>query len=213
MNKVIIFLSAILFFPLTASSALINDGSMILSIDSGIPECIVGGVYPNCDFGVISVTGGSFFRLDGVNNTVISQDAGIVLGSNQPYNNVGSNITDAWSFFGKEGTNFSTGSISATSDTEIDMSGWRMVWDNSSEINLGSGLFASISCGTCNVGDTYLLDYFSLIPENDLSGLGGLSYELHLEGVITSVVPIPASIWLFGSGLIGVFSFLRRKTK
>ena len=210
MKKIVIFLSAILFFPLTASAALINDGSMMLSIDSGIPECIVGGTYPNCDFGVVSVSGGSFFRLDGVQNTVISQGTGIVLGSTQSYDGLGSNITDVWSFFGKEGTNFSTESISAISDTEIDMTGWRMAWDDTSEIDLGSGLFASISCGSCNVGDSYTLDYSTFIPVNDSSGLGGLSYELHLEGVISSVVPVPAAVWLFGSGLIGLFGFSKK---
>lgn len=211
MKKITLSLCSILFFPLASNAALINDGSMMLSIDSGIPECIVGGTYPNCDFGVVSVLGGSFFTLDGVNNTVISQGTGIVLGSTQPYNSLGNNITDAWSFFGKAGTNYSTESISAISDTEIDMTGWRMAWDNSPEINLGSGLLASISCGACNVGDLYTLDYSTFIPVNDSSGLGGLSYELHLEGTIASAVPVPAAVWLFGSGLIGLFGFSRRR--
>ena len=30
--------------------------------------------------------------------------------------------------------------------------------------------------------------------------------------VQTSVVPVPAAVWLFGSGLIGLIGFARRKT-
>ena len=37
-------------------------------------------------------------------------------------------------------------------------------------------------------------------------------YHVYLEGTMTtSLVPIPAAIWLFGSGLIGLIGLARRK--
>jgi hypothetical protein len=37
--------------------------------------------------------------------------------------------------------------------------------------------------------------------------LGGQIFQ----GIVTSTVPIPPSIWLFGSGLLGLVAIARRK--
>ena len=36
-------------------------------------------------------------------------------------------------------------------------------------------------------------------------------YPYIIEGSLTSTVPVPAAVWLFGSGLIGLVGFARRK--
>ena len=48
------------------------------------------------------------------------------------------------------------------------------------------------------------------IPGNPMdNGLPGFNAALNLTA--TSVVPVPAAVWLFGSGLIGLVGFARRK--
>ena len=87
------------------------------------------------------------------------------------------------------------------------MSGWNIEW-NGETIDVGEGLAAVVSCATdCGGGDAYTLDYSAVIP----SGLfTGVTYSLHLEGNI-GVVPVPAAVWLFGSGLFVLAGFSRRR--
>ena len=102
--------------------------------------------------------------------------------------------------------------------------------------NLGSALntgIATMSCYTsitystadfgnvygaatdCVDGAQYELEYKASFPLNDISGFGGAPYIAHLEGTISgelpSAVPIPAAVWLFSSGLIGLIGIARRK--
>ena len=104
------------------------------------------------------------------------------------------------------------------------MTGWRASHDIFDSINLGAGGTGIFKCfdtfsvqktaGTCEVGDSYTLDYFALLSENlpgSMTSTASNEYSLHLEGQITSV-PVPAAVWLFGSGLFGLIGFVRRKT-
>jgi len=54
-----------------------------------------------------------------------------------------------------------------------------------------------------------VLDYSATLPSN-AANYGNVKYKLHLEGTI-SAVPVPAAVWLFGSGLIGLTGMARRK--
>ena len=57
----------------------------------------------------------------------------------------------------------------------------------------GDGLYwLSVTAGTADEVAPFSLDY---------------SFDIS----VTTVVPIPASVWLFGSGLIGLIGFARRK--
>jgi len=42
-------------------------------------------------------------------------------------------------------------------------------------------------------------------------GYGGGSYNYGFDNVTTGIVPIPAAVWLFGSGLLGLIGIARRK--
>ena len=44
------------------------------------------------------------------------------------------------------------------------------------------------------------------------STLGGGNYSASITNLSASVVPVPAAVWLFGSGLIGLVGFARVKT-
>jgi hypothetical protein len=63
----------------------------------------------------------------------------------------------------------------------------------------------------CSAGDTYVLDYSARVPFDDPSNFGGVQYALHLEGTIGAAVPVPAAVWLFGSGLLGLVGIARRR--
>lgn len=66
---------------------------------------------------------------------------------------------------------------------------------------------AQIICGVdCGDGDTYALYYTATVSDTDLNGYAGQKYKLTLSGTV-STVPVPAAIWLFVSGLIGMASF------
>lgn len=41
---------------------------------------------------------------------------------------------------------------------------------------------------------------------------GGFNFNFNLKGTMT-VVPIPAAVWLFGSGLLGLLGMAGRKKK
>jgi len=163
--------------------------------------------------------------------TRIYMNNGLILGSTQlasgshsghPNDSEIVDIEEAWSFFGNTGMHFTyspTNVISASGNTAtVDFSGWRVTWNGVPSIPMGSGAWngnedgvAAISCGIdCGNGDTYTLDYSATVPSGDQTGFGGVQYEFHLEGTISSV-PVPAAVWLFVSGLIGLVGFARCK--
>jgi len=163
--------------------------------------------------------------------TRIYMNNGLILGSTQPASGSHSgapndseivSIDEAWQFFGNTGMHFTyspSNVISASGNTAaIDFSGWRVSWNGVPSIPMGTGAWngnddgvATITCGIdCGDGDTYTLDYSATVPAGDQTGFGSVRYTLHLEGTISSV-PVPAAAWLFGSGLISLAGFARRK--
>ena len=123
---------------LNISSAALSPG-VTLTITIGDGSCAAGGTWPDCNYGANIVTSGSFFTMDGGFGSLLESDLGIILGTTQAFSGTvpspgnsypgdGTNITQAWPFFGNIGTNFSATAINANSDTELDMSGWRVAW-------------------------------------------------------------------------------------
>lgn len=165
-------------------------------------------------------------------------DGGLILGSTQdstgghlglPTTADTGGIDKGWDFFFNTGVHFTTNPtnvLSASANTAtIDFSGWRISWADTPVITLGGGIqsdpgmpvynngtgIATVTCGVdCDDGDIYTLDYAAVVPANDPSGFGGVAYTLHLEGTI-KVVPVPAAIWLLGSGLMGLVGIARCK--
>ncbi len=147
------------------------------------------------------------------------------------YDGSGTNITGPWPFFNNTGTNFTAAPANGTTTgltSTLDLSGWRVAWGEVPSINMGgngisiaNGGFgtgmASISCtdaagnaSHCDIGDNYLLAYSAVVPTGDPSSFGGTPYDLHLAGTV-SAVPVPAAVWLFGSGLLGLVGVARRR--
>lgn len=63
-------------------------------------------------------------------------------------------------------------------------------------------------------GSVDALNYFDLISKSDefVNADNAISWLLYRD-VPPVVVPVPAAIWLFGSGLLGLFGIARRKTR
>jgi hypothetical protein len=134
------------------------------------------------------------------------------------------NIDEAWNFFGNTGlhqTTKATNVLTALGNmATVDFSGWNVTWNGIPSINMGSGAWgagftngvANVVCGVnCGNGDTYTLTYAATVPAGDPSNFGNTQYWVKLTGHITAPVPVPAAIWLLGSGLVGLVGVARRR--
>lgn len=139
-------------------------------------------------------------------------------------------IVQTWGFFGSAGTNFLTVPATGSTTAGLDLSGWTVAWNNVPEINMGSSAWQPVNCAELGCtgytfmsgvarfqwdgiyGNAYTLDYTATVPIYGKTSFGGEPYFLHLEGTVQAV-PIPAAVWLFGSGLLGLVGVARRKMK
>lgn len=214
------------------ANADLASGTLGLSIEGNLnPSCLYGGTYPGCTYGAFDTTeAGSYFSMDGNpggaidGNQLLMLDGsaqsynGNPVGAGVPYDGSGSHPTLAWDFFGNLGTNVHDGLTVSGGDSTIDMSTWQVVWGEVPSINMGGdagagdGHRATLSCagGSCEAGESFTLDYSAHVPAGDPSGFGGVLYELHLQGTVEAV-PVPAAVWLFGSGLLGLVGVARRR--
>jgi hypothetical protein len=134
-------------------------------------------------------------------------------------------IDEPWGFFGNTGLHFTTVATNIIGDdgtadgtVDLDFSGWDVTWNGIPLIPMTGGAWdgnpsgvANVTCGSdYTLGDTFVLNYSATVPNNDPSGFGNVKYQLYLEG---TVVPVPAAVWLFGSGLLGLAGIARRKKK
>ena len=227
-NKIMFSFALAAVFSTGASHAALTNSS-VLNFDSGVTTC---------NDGICTVPAGSYFGIDTDGNgeviaserTSIVQNDGLILGSIQaasgghsgpPDGTESPGIDAAWDFYSNTGLHFTTSAtnvLSASGNTAtIDFSGWHITWNDIAAISMGGGAWAGnadgvavVSCAVdCAAGDTYTLDYSATIQEGDPSGLGGIAYQLHLVGTV-SEVPVPAALWLFGSGLLALAGFSRR---
>ena len=184
---------------------------------------------------------GSYFSMDAdgsgsvtdAEKTLISMKNGIHMGSVQlaggshtgaPTGGEADNIDNAWNFFSNTGMHQSLTPITETApgSGQLDFSGWGVAWAGIPNIPMGgdganftsdTGL-ATITCSTasCSESSTFVLDYAAHVPLGDPSMFGGVPYALHLEGHVGSAaIPVPAAVWLFGSGLLGLVGVARRR--
>jgi len=180
----------------------------------------------------INDVGGSYFRMNQGNDpanekTPISMFAPIHIGSVQEAGLSHTGVVDGsenpaidnpWNFWVSTGMHTLTSPISIISDfgstKTLDFSGWGWSWGNfgpggTAGPNISLGSTATIVCSTssCSDSSTYTLDMDVHVPVAFTS----VPYSLHLEGKVNSAVPVPAAVWLFGSGIIGLSGVARRR--
>ena len=212
----------------SANAALASNA--VLNFDPGVTICLSSCGSYTSSVPTYGVKVGSYFGMDtdgsGVigpsERTAVVQNAGVELGTTQ----APGSIDALWSFFGSDGqdwTSSPTTVLSASGNTATaDFSGWTVTWNGIPTIPMGAGAWqgnaegvADIVCGVdCAVGDSYTLNYSGTVPANDPSGFQFVKYNLKLVGTIgagASEVPVPAAVWLFGSGLVGLVSVARRR--
>ena len=68
-----------------------------------------------------------------------------------------------------------------------------------------------VICPTDNVKGTYDGTNFSMNRFYSDGFIDGFNYEIIINGSV-SAVPVPAAVWLFGSGLLGLIGIARKKT-
>jgi len=211
----------------TSATGIANGDT--LTIDSGgsqITGCLLGTPLP-CNTSALNITAqtGSFFTVGGAAAN-ISNNSDILLGSSE------------FIIFPEEtGAHRVTGPVSVISPTELNFTGLDIIWDSIlSAISVGGcqtgnpanndgfsgcdpdqdGIDDTINTGIALItatDNTYILDYFANIPAGDPSNFGGGALTLHLEGKIIHAVPVPAAVWLFGSGIVGLSGIARRRSK
>ncbi len=133
-------------------------------------------------------------------------------------------------FFGNTGSWYSTIPITGSTTAGLNMSGWNWPWNGLPSIPEGSGAWQPTNCAALGCtgytftdgigrlqwdgvyGHAYLLDYASTVLAGDPSGFGGVHFYTHLEGIVAAApVPVPAAVWLFGSGLMGLLGVIRKR--
>ena len=208
-NKYLKILSAIALsaVSLNTHAALVNGSVLSIGEGSSFRLEQVPGFYLSIGF-----TGRDRI-ITGSSQNASGSHAGLLDGTEMP------GIDSPWSFLGNTGMHQTTSSTNILSDdgnghVDLDFSGWSITWNGIANIPMSTGAWggnvdgvANITCAnTCEDGDTFTLYYSATVPIGDSSSLGDVNYDVSIFGTISSV-PVPAAIWLFSSGLIGLISF------
>ena len=215
-----------------ANAALTSSATLSFTLGStGVVACNYGTT-PPCTKAGYNITDvvGSWFAMDNSSDgthqpsekTPIGSLNGIVLGTAQaasgshagaPDGTESPNIDNPWFFTSNTGMHQSTSPITATAagDTAtLDMSGWNVTWNGIASIPLVSLGATTVACApgsSCSDGSSYTLD--GAFHVNG-AGFTTVFYAVHMEGTV-SAIPVPAAVWLFGSGLLGLAGVARRR--
>lgn len=190
------------------------------------PDACVVRAVPDANYFAMDNSGDGVFDNDERVAIEPGLDGGIALGKTQTFGTstgtgtslvitAPGDIDAGWGFFNAAGWHTQAGTVSVASDdgagsATLDMTGWTVNW-NGGDIDMGQGAAAILSCGVdCATGDSFVLDYSAVVPDG---GFAGVAYQLHLTGTVggSSAVPVPAAVWLFGSGLLGLVGVARRR--
>jgi hypothetical protein len=134
-------------------------------------------------------------------------------------NSAGSSLTCATAGTGCSGTGLVASHAGTT--LTIDLSSWGGWYK---PFNFQFPLFpdtaatvtaSALGAGSLNADQFYYtMDWSHLITAAENGFFAGNIADWHVEGIGTiAAVPVPAAVWLFGSGLVGLVGIARRKQK
>lgn len=104
----------------------------------------------------------------------------------------------------------SADSISITASSAIDFSASSLVTNSSITLFNDNQFVLAITDGT----DWFEpLSWFELAPNSNIYNINFAFASVTSIDAAPAVVPAPAAVWLFGSGLLGLFALLRRKVQ
>jgi hypothetical protein len=214
----------------------------ILQFTNGVTGTVCSGLYCSSSYSTVTsgsyfsidFNGNGIFADN--ERTAMTANYGVMINASQSASGSHSGISNGteitsidspFLFYANTGMHQTTSPVTIVSDNGtghvlLNFSGWGVTWNGIPNIPLGGDVtqgdtgLASLVCGTnCAFGDTFSLTYTAHVPVGDISGFGGIYYGLHLEGMIGPAplpTPIPAAIWLFGTGLIGLFGIAKRRS-
>jgi len=233
-NKTIVSLGVLMSLSSASTYAALSS-SALLAFDAGISTCSSSGVSCSFQGSYFSVDTDGSDDFSSYESIAISPgtDGGLLIGQAQLAGNSHTGSPDGtevapfdapWSFGANTGMHQSTSPVNILSDdgsgnVTLDFSGWGVLWNGLPNIDLGGDTVnfaaetgvATLTCAfDCSYGDTFILDYAAHVPLDDPNNFGGVYWGLHLEGTV-SAVPVPAALWLFGSGLLVLASTSRRR--
>ena len=215
---------------MSANAALTSTATLSFTLGTQQTVSCNYGTTPPCNKASYAVTDvvGSYFVMDTNGNGVEASEKtgigslnGIVIGSVQAAggSHPGSingtespNIDNPWTFFGGTGMHQTTSAVTDNGDGTVDMSGWNVTWNGIASIPVVATSPTTLACSTsaCSDTNTYTIDGAFHVAG---AGFTTVAYYLHLEGGISdaAVIPVPAAVWLFGSGLLGLVGVARRR--
>ena len=218
MKKTVIAAAVLLASAGSAQAALLADGT-ILTIDAGngggTGPCTVGSCFS------MEIFTGTFAWADVASGT----DGGFVVGGNQASGGQelvppgettpdSGELSAAWSFFKSWGTFFADNSLNTFSDTSNDgmtaLTDFNVAW-NGGVIPMGAGTVNDYTITLDENGNgTWSIDYSQIVCCGNFTGV---PFRMFLTGsvIAPSAIPVPAAVWLFGSGLIGLAGVARRR--
>lgn len=235
MKKLTSILSVVALMGLfSGSSHAALSSTALLGFDAGTRNC-------NESYTLCSMSGSYFAVDTDANNMFTAfesieispgSDGGLRIGQAQladnshagsPHGSETAPLDSPWTFLGNTGMHQTTSPVNIITDNgagtvELDFSGFGATW-NGFSINLGGDSInyaletgvAILNCDIdCSAGDRFTLDYATHVPMDDPNGLIGVYWSIHLEGTVAEV-PVPAALWLFGSGLLGIAAVIRRR--
>lgn len=150
--------------------------SMLLGvISSALAAPGAGSVLDYGEGSMVSIEVSPGFWLD----VPITADGGLVIGESQG----GEGVDRPFNLFGKQAWHVTSGVVTVISNSELDFSRWGLVWGDMN-LSLGDAGVATLTCQyTCSKGETYTLDYSTVLPAQ-AAELSGLGYRLHLAGAV-----------------------------